>query len=153
MLRIEGHVALWVVAFACVAGTLLRPTASERVAALPVGKAAVSYIAATSVSSVSFQRVLPDLPTGGRPLFDVAEVGGAPPPAVAGLALPVLRGVISDGLDVRAVLATNSGTLTAMVSDVVSDYRIESIDADQVILVGPDGRTETLKLRGSGELP
>lgn len=156
MLRLEGLAILWVVASACVAVDFLPHATGRPVATDPVETARLGYVAPAGGTTSRFPRVLPDPPAAGRNLFEVAEAVESRPPALPAAPLPLLRGVISDGQSVRAVFATGSdgtGTVTAAVSDAVGDYRVDAITPDDVSLAGPDGKTITLKLRGSGEQP
>lgn len=158
MLRLEGIAILWVVAMACVAANFWprAADADRAVSSDPVETASVGYVAAAAKPDSRFPRVLPEPPATGRNLFEVVEVVESQQPVPPTAPMPLLRGVISDGQTIRAVFATapdGSGTVTAALSDSVGDYRVDAITPDDVTLAGPDGKTITLKLRGSGELP
>lgn len=159
MLRLEGHILLWVMALVCALGTIT--ALSQAPASMGSDRSSSSTpvpgSAPQQALAPDFPRRLADLPQDGRLLFEAAEVPQQEvSAALVEISAPLLRGVISDGITLRAVFASSAdttGTFTAKVSDLVAGYRVEAVEAGQVTLVGPDGRTEILKLRGSGELP
>lgn len=162
LLRREVHLILWVSALALVVAMIFRATLPPITES---GSEANLLDTATQVRSDNdgkasgtavWRRQLIEVPDTARALFPAASEPVEEPvqQVVPTHAIPVLKGVIQSGSELRAVFVDPNGgdyrTLGA--GDTVGDYEIVAVEADQVSMRSPQG-DEIFHLRGPGEHP
>jgi hypothetical protein len=164
MPRLELQLFLWVTAFGLVAFGLLHGSSSvspvlfDEVEGDSASTVSVAYdrmpialaLATDSSANDSF------LESNSRPIFVVpAPVPALPDGDLAATqtrALPILKGIVSSGKELRAVFASSPDAYVVVApGEQISEYTVTSISTEQVLARDPLGVSHTFALRGTGE--
>lgn len=166
-MRIELHLILWVTALVSLAVPIFHGNSKSVEVEFPSRDPTVMTVDSKppdpsgkdEPTADILSRQLPEFDAQARPLFYIKDVASEGTPNVVAAAepdvLPVLKGIVSSGNDLRGIffVEADGSYVSAAVGDEVGSLRVVSIQPDRLQMAPAAGKPITLVLRGVGENP